>query len=65
MIYPRVKRNLEIPVIRSNSPRGNIKAYMGMRTTSSSRTQWRMSRNMSSIGKTSSRKYTYLLEGGS
>ena len=61
MIYPRVKRNSEIPVIRSNSPRGNIKVYTDMLITSSSRTQWRMSQNMSLIGKTSSRKlYSYI-----
>jgi hypothetical protein len=65
MIYLRVKRNLETPVIRSNSPRGNIKVYMGMLITSSYRTQSRMSRNMSLTGRISSRKYTDLFEGGS
>jgi len=46
---------------QSNSPRGNIREYMDMLITSSSRTQSRMSRNMLLIGKTSSRKlYSYV-----
>jgi len=63
MIYPRGKRNLETHVIRSNSPRGNTKVYMDMLITSSSRMRWRMYRNMSLIGRTSSRKYTYIFVG--